>query len=143
VHGGRYNIRLEFGVLYLASSPECAYQEKLRQVKGREDNLLPQTVASFRVRIAKCLDLLDPGTLSSLQIRREDLIRNGDFSIPRAVTREARMAGFEALLVPSATGEECRTLAVFKDRLAPPSFCVLEPESVKPFISPHRHSISV
>ena len=129
IYGGRYNLRNEFGVLYLSSSQDCAVMEKLRQVKGRKDNLLPQIVADFHVKIQKCLDLLSRDTLEILGISREDLVRDSDFSVPQGISREARNVGFEALIAPSAVGES--TLVVFKDKLFPPSFCVLNPKSVK------------
>jgi RES domain-containing protein len=133
IYGGRYNPRNEFGVLYLSSSEDCPVLERLRQVKGRRDNLLPQRVADFNVKIQKCLDLLSRDTLKILGISREDLVRDADFSVPQGVSREARNVGFEGLIAPSAAGEECSTLVVFKDKLSPPSFCALKQTSVKPY----------
>lgn len=135
LYGGRYNPRNEFGVLYLSNSQECAYMERLRQVKGRKDNLLPQVAAAFHVKIQKCLDLLNADVLQTLGISRDDLVRDADLSIPQGVSREARNAGFEAVIAPSAAGEQCSTLVVFKDKLSPPSFCSLKPASVKPYIA--------
>lgn len=133
LYGGRYNPAKEFGVLYLSVSRECAFKEKLRQVKGRKDNLSPQIVASFNVKIVRCLSLVDQTVLQSIGIVRDDLTRDNDFSVPQNVAREARNVGFEALVAPSAAGDECGNLVVFKDRLAPPSFCLLKPDTVKPY----------
>jgi RES domain-containing protein len=132
-HGGRFNVRGEFGVLYLASSLPCAYLERLRQVQGRKDNLLPQVAASFRVDVRKCLDLTDAVNLKSLGIKRPDLLRDSDFSYPQSVAAQARSAGFEALIAPSAAGKECRNLVVFKDRFDPPSYCRIERDSLAPY----------
>ena len=133
LYGGRFNPRNEFGVLYLSSSQDCAFMERLRQVKGRKDDLLPQTGAAFHVRIQKCLNLLNAAVLKTLGISPGDLVRDSDFAVPQSVSREARNVGFEALLAPSAAGEECSTLVVFKDKLSPPSFCALRQASVKPY----------
>lgn len=133
LHGGRYNPRLEFGVLYLANEDECAFREKLRQVGGRKDNLLIQTVGSFSVRISKSLDLTDDRVLSALDVKAGDLVRDGDWAVPQQVAREARSVGFECIVAPSVVGRECRNLVVFKDKLSPPSYCTLETGSVRPY----------
>lgn len=135
VYGGRYNVRDEFGVLYLSSSPPCAYSERLRQVGGRKGDLLPQVIATFEVKIKKCLNLFEENTRKELGIVLEDLTKDTDFLTPQSVAREARTAGFEALIAPSAVGKECQTLVVFKDRLSPPSYCLLKKGSLKPFIT--------
>ena len=141
LYGGRYNPPQEFGVLYLSVSKECAFKEKLRQVKGRKDNLLPQVAASFDVKIVRALNLLDAAVLEKIGVIQEDLIRNNDFFVPQSVAREARNVGFEALITFSAVGEECCNLVVFKDRLAPPSFCLFNPNTLKPYPTVSRHGV--
>lgn len=133
IYGGRYNIKNEFGVLYLSSSPQCAFSERLRQVKGRKDDLLPQVIATFEVKIQKCLNLFEKNIQRVIGVVWEDLTKDSDFLTPQSIAREARNAGFEALLAPSAVGKECQTLVVFKDRLSPPSYCLLKKGSLKPF----------
>lgn len=131
--GGRYNPRNEFGVIYLSSSPECSYMEKLRQIRGHKDRLLSQVVASFHIKIERCLDLISEEILRKMGITQDDLVRDNDFSIPQGIAREARNVGFEAIIAPSAVGAACKTLVVFKDKLSPPSFCALKPESIKSY----------
>ena len=133
IYGGRYNIKNEFGVLYLSSSPQCAFSERLRQVKGRKDDLLPQVIATFEVKIQKCLNLFEKNIQRVIGVVWEDLTKDSDFLTPQSIAREARNAGFEALLAPSAVGKECQTLVVFKDRLSPPSYCLPKKGSLKPF----------
>lgn len=134
IYGGRYNIKDEFGVLYLSSSPQCAFSERLRQVRGQKDDLLPQVIATFEVKIQKCLNLFEENIRREIGIVWDDLTKDSDFLTPQSISREARTAGFEALIAPSAVGKECQTLVVFKDRLEPPSFCTLKKGSLKSFI---------
>lgn len=133
----RYNPRGEFGVLYLSSSPECAYREKLKQVSGRKEHLKRQVIGTFEIKLPKCLHLTDPGCLGELAIRREQLIDPSDFSIPQAIAREARRIGFEAILAPSAIGQDCHSLVVFKDKLAPPAKCICDFDSIHDYRDAH------
>lgn len=121
----RWNPAGEFAVLYLSASPDCCRREKLRQVGGNPDFLPPQVVGEFAVKLRRCLDLTSPKVLATLRLTREELIAPDDFTKPQAVARAARRLGFEALIAPSAVGPDCATLVVFKDKLAPPSFCIL------------------
>ncbi len=133
LYSWRYNPRGEFGVLYLSGSPECAWREKLKQVHGRPHDLPAQVVGTFEVGIFKCLDLTNAGVLTPLGLERERLILPGDFQETQELARQARRLGFEVLLAPSAVGADCVTLAVFKDKLAPPSYCLLKPGSVRSY----------
>lgn len=126
LRGWRYNPKNDFGVLYLSVSPKCAYQEKLKQVGGRQQDLLPQVVGKYNASLNKCLDLSDASVLASLEISVEDLVHPDDYSSPVAISREARRLGFEAIIAPSAIGADCSSLVVYKDKLNPPSYCKLE-----------------
>jgi RES domain-containing protein len=123
-HGWRFNPKNEFGVLYLAISKRCCSLERLRQFRGDERGLAPLIVGEFKVNIARCLDLTSTTFLKKLGITTQELLSE-DFALPQSVAREARSAGFEAIIAPSAASEECQNLVVFKDRLTPPSFCLL------------------
>ncbi len=133
LYSWRYNPRGEFGALYFSASPECAWREKLKQVHGRPQDLSPQAVGTFEVGLSRCLDLTAAKTLSALGLERERLILPDDFRETQELSRQARRLGFEALHAPSAVGADCVTLAVFKDKLAPPSYCLLKPGSVRPY----------
>jgi RES domain-containing protein len=127
LHAWRWNPAGEFAVLYLSKDEDCCMREKLRQVGGNPDFLPAQFVGVFDVKLRRCLDLTSAKVLKVLGLTREELISPDDFTKPQAVARAARRAGFEALIAPSAIGDDCETLVVFKDKLAPPSSCILLP----------------
>ena len=108
-HGGRYNPRREFGALYLSESP-AACQTEMQQRPGVR---VRYWHARIKVRVAKALDLTDPSTRDKLGIVEEDLVSD-DWTFTQDLGRAARRAGFDALIVPSATGEH-HNLLVFKD----------------------------
>ena len=127
LHAWRWNPAGEFAVLYLSKDADCCMREKLRQIGGNPNFLPPQFVGMFDVKLWHCLDLTSPKVLKALGLTREELISPDDFTKPQAVARAARQAGFEALIAPPAIGENCETLVVFKDKIAPPSSCILAP----------------
>ena len=130
----RYNPKGEFGVLYLSSTPECAYMEKLKQVYGKPDNLKPQVVGTFSININKCLNLTSVICCKQLGVILEQLIDPYNFYVTQEIAREARNAGFEAIIAPSAVGEDCHSLVVFKDKLNPPSYCICQKASIKHYL---------
>ena len=133
IYGGRYNPAGEFGVLYLAIAPRCAYAELFRQVEGVKEDLPAQVVGTFRVDLRKCLDLTDSHVVKSLGIGVADLTVHADFQMTHQISQAARHVGFEALLAPSAANSECKNLVVYKDKLLPPSFCIFDSDSVQPY----------
>jgi RES domain-containing protein len=128
LYSWRYNPKGEFGVLYLSISSECAYREKLKQIHGRKQDLSPQVVGVFKVNLTKCLDLTNSSFRETLNVSLDELINRYDFSLTQSIAREARKLGFEAIIAPSAVGENCSSLVVFKDKLVPPSYCIYERE---------------
>ena len=133
LHSWRYNPHGEFGVLYLSMSPDCAYREKLKQVYNDAQSLPPQVVGKFNVMSARCLDLTQPSFQDTLALSPSQLIDLDDFSITQSIAREARNLGFEIIVVPSAIGDDCKNLVVFRDRLNPPSFCIVDKQSIRPY----------
>ncbi len=133
LYGGRYNPAGEFGVLYFAISPRCAYTELLKQVEGVKEDLPARVVGTFRLDLRKCLDLTDPQVHKSLGISLADLTAPTDFRLTQQISQAVRKVGFEALLVPSAASPECKNLVVYKDKLLPPSFCIFDVKSIAPF----------
>ncbi|OGS05556.1 MAG: hypothetical protein A3G41_08175 [Elusimicrobia bacterium RIFCSPLOWO2_12_FULL_59_9] len=133
LYSWRYNPKGEFGVLYLALSADCAYRERLRQAHGRAEDLPPLCVGTFKVRLTKCLDLTSPPVCAKLGIAASRLLSTNDFSVAQSIAREARRVGFEAIVAPSAVGDDCRNLVVFKDKLLPPSRCICDPESIQSY----------
>lgn len=133
LYSWRYNPRGEFGVLDLSRSPECCWREKLRQVGGRAADLPPQSVGRFEARLSRCLNLNDAGVQAALSVAPAELASPSDFALTQELARQARAKGFEAILGPSAVGPDCHSLVVFKDKLAPPSYCVLAAGAVKAY----------
>ena len=122
--GWRYNPKKEFGVLYLSISERCCGLERSRQSKASEGYFQPLVIGEFKVSINKCLDLTSSDVLKTISVEKGELLTE-DLTLPQSIAREARSSGFEALIVPSAASEECQNLVVFRDKLLPPSFCLL------------------
>lgn len=133
IYSWRYNPKGEFGVLYLSINPECAYWEKLKQVHGRKSDLSSQVVGTFQVNLSKCLDLTTPSILQTFRVSLDQLINPSDFTMTQSIAREARKLGFEAIIAPSAIGEDCNSLVVFKDKLTPPSYCIYDSQSIRSY----------
>lgn len=128
----RYNPKGEFGVLYLSSSSDCAYREKLKQVQDRAEDLPSLAVGFFDLHL-QCLDVTDHDVRTALSIDLASLVHPTDFSVTHPLSREARRTGFDAIIAPSAIGGDCHSLVVFRDMLAPPSYCVLQKQTVRPY----------
>lgn len=131
LYSWRYNPKGEFGVLYLSKTPECTYREKLKQVDGNKKNIKPQVAGRFNVKLSRCLDLTNPKNREYLGLLIEDIINPTDFSVTQSIAREARHVGFEAIIAPSAIGEDCYNIVIFKDKLLPPSYCICDKASIK------------
>jgi RES domain-containing protein len=128
----RYSPEKEFGVLYLSNNPQCALKERMK--KGAEEGrrrVPPQALGEFHVQLARCLDLTDANIRSLLNVSFRDLINPTDYSVTQDISREARRVGFEAILAPSAVDPKCVTLAIYKDQIRPPSFCIFNQQKVK------------
>lgn len=113
-------------MLYLSSTEECCSRERQRHFTAGDDAFKGFVTGAFRVDVKKCLDLSAAAVLDGIGVNQGDLLLGTDFSVPQAVAREARAAGFEAIIVPSAAGGDCQNLVVFKDKLNPPSFCIFD-----------------
>lgn len=114
-YGGRYNPPYQFGALYCGLSEEICQSEILKTLEGPIDRRR-FIVASLSVRLQKVLDLTDEDIFAKLKIDSKSLIDPIDYNLTRRIAAEAREAGFEGILAPSARGTG-RILAVFSDRL--------------------------
>lgn len=112
-HGGRYNPPGAFGALYCGEKPAVCAAEILKRAVGQR--LAPYRLARVRVKLHRVLDLTDPTTLAALNLRSEDL-QGLDWQPTQRLAAQARAAGFEGLLAPSAAGPG-RNLVIFPDRL--------------------------
>jgi RES domain-containing protein len=111
---GRYHVAGETGVLYTSLVEEVAIAEIGRHaapahVQGR--------LATGRIEITlqRVLDLGDEANLATLGLSGEDLI-SPNWALTQALSVRARKAGFQGLLVPSATSRG-GNLVVFGDNL--------------------------
>lgn len=112
-HGGRYNPLGAFGALYCGESPAVCATEIRKRAAGQP--VSPYRLARIRVKLHRILDLTDPATLAALNLRPEDLMGD-DWQPAQRLAAQARAAGFEGLLAPSAAGPG-RNLIIFPDRL--------------------------
>ncbi len=113
LHGGRYNPPAAFGALYLSESPAVATAEVRRAAAGRR--LGAFVLGTVEIDLTRLLDLTDRAVLAHLGVRPDDLV-GPDYTPTRRLGTLAREAGFEGLLVPSATGLGTN-LVLFPDRL--------------------------
>jgi RES domain-containing protein len=124
--GGRFNPTGEFGALYVSLDPETPFRELRRQaVKAGLDVLdfLPRTLFAADARLQRVLDLACADV---------PLLGSDDWTACQGVARRARLAGYEAIRFPSATGAG-ENLAIFLDRLAPGSYVrIIREEDVRP-----------
>ena len=103
----------------------------VKKVFGNRAALPPLSVAEFQVSLRKVLDLTDKDVLQKLGVVPSVLLNPMDYSVTQEMASAARHNGFEGLIVPSAVREDCRNMVVFKDKMLPPSFCILDPQSIR------------
>ncbi|OGH56339.1 MAG: hypothetical protein A3G34_14495 [Candidatus Lindowbacteria bacterium RIFCSPLOWO2_12_FULL_62_27] len=104
----------ETGMLYTSLNKDTAKDEVLRHAAADmiQD---PLVCAEIQIRMNRVLDLTRRATLNKLGISRSDLT-TFDLVLPQAIGLQARRAGFEGMIVPSATGEG-HNLVIFEDNL--------------------------
>ncbi len=112
-HGGRYNPMGAFGALYCGESRAVCAAEIRKRAAGQA--VSPHRLVRIRVALQRVLDLTDPAMLAGLDLRPEDLVGD-DWQRTQRLGAQARAAGFEGLLVPSAAGPG-HNLVIFPDRL--------------------------
>jgi RES domain-containing protein len=118
---GRYHVIGETGVLYTSLDEELAVRELSRHADRHA--LKEKLVAGkIYVRLHNVLDLTQASTLRKLAISKEDLM-SSDRLIPQAISIQARKAGLQGLIVPSATGTG-QNLIVFENNFG--EGCLIE-----------------
>ena len=122
--GGRFNIRNEFGALYVASDAHIAFDESV-YTNQRTGWLRykPKTIVGIEFQPLATLDLDDERIRSRLGVRESDLSvdyfrknESGDIVITQILGRIAREVGFEAIRMHSLRGK-ATNLAVFLDKV--------------------------
>jgi RES domain-containing protein len=124
-YSGRYHIAGETGILYTSLERDLAVRELGRHA-ARANLQGGLAAGKIKVKLQKVLDLTQPAILAKLGLSKEALV-SPDCSITQAVSHQARKAGFQGLLVPSATGGGVN-LVVFENNLA--EGCLIEVEEI-------------
>lgn len=105
-HGGRYNPKGSFPVLYLALSEQTSACE-LHRAGSRHAvgaaGLLPREVFRYEVALDDVLDLRDTDVLKQLSLSAAALTAD-DLALTRSLGTQAHALGFEAIVAPSACG---------------------------------------
>lgn len=124
---GRYHIAGETGILYTSLERGLALRELGRHA-ARANLQGGLAAGKIKVKLQKVLDLTQAAVLTKLCLSKEALV-SPDCSITQAVSHQARKAGFQGLLVPSATGSGIN-LVIFENNLA--EGCLIEVEEISP-----------
>jgi RES domain-containing protein len=138
VADGRWNAKGRFRISYSSLSPETALAESLAHVRYfnlPEANALPRVLVSLRVDLRRVLFLSDGRLrmrlkLSEQTIRKHDwrrVNRRRKEALTQAWGRSLAMAGYEAIVVPSAAGDG-KNLIVFPESLTEDSTFQVENE---------------
>lgn len=136
-HGGRYNFRQAFGVLYMAPDPHTAIKEVS---KNSEFKFPPKALITIEVDIQSVINLEDDAIRAALQVEKGVLLSpwraRQDLEDTEAPTQFlGRMIyetkRFEGILYPSAIDSTKYNLAVFPDRLKHNSVIhIYDPEKI-------------
>jgi RES domain-containing protein len=123
-NGGRYNSPGEFAALYNSLDAATAVMEvarglRLRGVDPSQYSEGDWWIYEFPVEIDDVLDLTSPKVLDKLGLQKESLT-GADLNTPREIAREARLAGYRALIAPSAAVPGAKNLVIFPDNLPHP-----------------------
>jgi RES domain-containing protein len=108
---GRWNRYAEYGCLYTSLSPEGAraeYAKELRRIGIDAASDQPKDLVSLTVSVARVLDLTDTREGNRFGVTLETLTC-------RIVADLARLAGYDAILSPSAALDGARNLNLYID----------------------------
>lgn len=118
IHGGRWNPKESFPVLYLAQTKAAAAAEffRLAEKQGMDASaLLPRRVYRYSVELSAVLNLTDPQALEAVELIPSD-ISDDDPTKCQSIGDAAHYAGFEGVMAPSASGVGV-VVAVFFDQV--------------------------
>lgn len=127
---GRWNVRSVYRCTYASTTPETALKESLSRVRHDhlpDEKALPSTLVCIALKASKVLDLTDGAIRQRLRVSLKRMIdpkqwRHDNYhnheSLTQAIGRTAYLAGFEALIVPSAADQPNGTnVVIFPDNL--------------------------
>jgi RES domain-containing protein len=123
---GRYHIAGETGILYTSLERNLAIRE-LGRHGARADLQGGLAAGKIKIKLQKVIDLTQAPVLAKLGLLKEALVAS-DCSLTQAISHQARRAGFQGLLAPSATGGGVN-LIVFENNLA--EGCLIEVEEIR------------
>lgn len=110
IAGGRYNSPGESGTLYCSLESGVARAEVSKHahfsLKSRWWRF------SLETELSSVLDLTNPSVLIRFGISPDELIRE-NLATTRRIGAEARKAGFEAIIAPSAAVGDAKNLVIF------------------------------
>ena len=117
---GRWNRHDEYGCLYTSLSREGAFAEYTKELRrlGIEPNAdQPKDLVTIRVAVARVLDLTDVHAREQFGINLDTLTGDDedDLESCRLVADLARLAGYDAILSPSASLPGERNLNLYID----------------------------
>jgi len=115
---GRWHIKGEFGGLYLGENQKLC-REEIRRAYAGKTPAKEYRLIELKISLNKVLDLTNPDNLTKLNIEREQLISGKGqvpktVIIPNSIARSAHKSGYEAIIVPSATGSG-KAIVLYKD----------------------------
>ena len=115
---GRYHRSGDSGVWYASSSETGAWAELFRHHEsgGVSPSEVRRLIGKVRVHDLRVLDLTNARTRASLNVSETDLTGD-DPARCQSIANEARAAGYDAILAPSAALKGRKTLAVFSSAL--------------------------
>jgi len=125
LYPGRYNSG-EFFVLYTSDSREVCVAELARKA-GIKTKLICK-IAKLNVRLKKVLDLTNEKNLKILDIQKDSLI-GSNWNFTQHIASLVYHKGYEALLVPSATGKG-NNIILFPGNFAKDSVIKKETEKI-------------
>jgi len=124
IHGGRYNQKGTFEVLYLAPDQETAQKEAL---KSLSKYIPPRVFLTIDVLLSKLINLEEDQVIQLLGIKKELLSSNWIVADGESYTQKLgriiyESELFEGIRYPSAQVAGKYNLAIFSDRLQKNSF---------------------
>jgi RES domain-containing protein len=117
---GRWNRYAEYGCLYTSLSPNGAraeYTKELRRLGVDASDDQPKELVSLTVSVARVLDLTDARQRNTFGVALEILTGDSedDLESCRLVADLARLAGYDAILSPSAALDGVQNLNLYID----------------------------
>jgi RES domain-containing protein len=117
---GRWNRHAEYGCLYTSLSADGAraeYAKELRRVAVEPSEDKPKDLVSLNVAVARVLNLTDADKRLEFGVTLETLRGDSDDDLEscRLVADLARLAGYDAILSPSAALDGATNLNLYID----------------------------